>query len=501
MDLDELHRCFKREETLVGYPTKLWPNVETAYVTLKDKNDTTLSSDQINNCIVVGAGQTGLTIAYGLKREQINKVILLDEQSKNMTGPWSTYARMEMLRTPKEQSGFDLGIPSLTFQSWYEAQYGQESWNKLFRIPRNSWQAYINWYRDVTCANVLYDTKVADIEPVPISNSSCKTESYIYKITSNTNINKNIVLYTRTVVISTGALGAGGALIPENIKAALPKKYYADVNEWPINFSRFKNKNVAIIGAGASAFDAANECLNAGACKAVIYARRATMPLTNPRRWMEFSGFLANYSELPDLEKWRYMNYLQNIGQPPPEPTFLRSLGYEGFELKLGNERLNISLHEGMVRLSSSRGTYDYDYLFSAAGFITDLSTRDEFRTLYKDILLWGERLSPPENLKNERLANYPYLGRFSQLTEKNKGLAPWLENVFIINRSSTLSMGPTAASISNVKYAARIVISGVSRALFLSESNNYYNNFLKSDHTEIRDVKILNYLSHTKEV
>ena len=501
MDLEGLYLSFKREEILVGYPTKLWPNVETACVTLRDKNETTLSTDEISNCIIVGAGQTGLTIAYGLKREQINKVILLDEQSKNITGPWSTYARMEMLRTPKEQSGFDLGIPSLTFQAWYEAQYGQDSWNKLFRIPRKSWQAYINWYRDVTGANVLNDTQVTDIEPIAIINASCKTESYIYKITAKANIDPSIVLYTRTVVIATGALGAGGAFIPESIKSALPKKYYADVNEWPINFSRLKNKNVAIIGAGASAFDVANECLNSGARKAVVYARRPKMPLTNPRRWMEFSGFLANYPELDDLAKWRYMNYLQNIGQPPPEPTFLRSLGYEGFELKLGNERLNISLREGMIRLSSSRGIYDYDYIFSAAGFITDLSSRDEFKTLYKDISLWGDRFSPPESLKNERLANYPYLGRFSQLTEKTKGLAPWLENIFIINRSSTLSMGPTAASISNVKYAARVVISGVSRALFLSESNNYYNSFLKADHTEISDVKILDYLSHTKEI
>lgn len=54
-------------------------------------------------------------------------------------GPWVTYARMVTLRTPKHLTGLDYGMPSLTFQAYYEARFGAEAWARLDKIPRELW--------------------------------------------------------------------------------------------------------------------------------------------------------------------------------------------------------------------------------------------------------------------------------------------------------------------------------------------------------------------------
>jgi hypothetical protein len=44
---------------------------------------------------------------------------------------------MRTLRTPKYLTGPDLGIPSLTPRAYYEAQFGDGSWEKLGLIPKD----------------------------------------------------------------------------------------------------------------------------------------------------------------------------------------------------------------------------------------------------------------------------------------------------------------------------------------------------------------------------
>ena len=74
--------------------------------------------------LIVGAGQSGLVTAFGLMRERVRNILVIDRAPEGKEGPWVTFARMPTLRSPKVQTGPDLGIPSLTFQAWYEAQHG-----------------------------------------------------------------------------------------------------------------------------------------------------------------------------------------------------------------------------------------------------------------------------------------------------------------------------------------------------------------------------------------
>jgi hypothetical protein len=44
--------------------------------------------------LVVGAGQSGLAIGFGLLRSQVSNILVLDKVEAGLEGPWLTYARM-----------------------------------------------------------------------------------------------------------------------------------------------------------------------------------------------------------------------------------------------------------------------------------------------------------------------------------------------------------------------------------------------------------------------
>ena len=97
--------------------------------------------------LIVGAGQSGLATAFGLMRSQVTNVLVVDKAEEGEEGPWLSYARMHTLRSPKDFTGPDLDIPSLTYQSWHEARFGKENWQNLDLIPRELWAEYLLWFK------------------------------------------------------------------------------------------------------------------------------------------------------------------------------------------------------------------------------------------------------------------------------------------------------------------------------------------------------------------
>ena len=104
---------------------------------------------EIRDVLIVGAGQSGVVTAYALKREQVDNIAVIDKAPYGKEGPWVTFARMQKLRSPKDYPGPDLGVPSLTYQSWHEAVFGEEAWQTLDLIPTRCWNEYLLWFRKV----------------------------------------------------------------------------------------------------------------------------------------------------------------------------------------------------------------------------------------------------------------------------------------------------------------------------------------------------------------
>ena len=115
--------------------------------------------------LIVGAGQSGLAIGFALLRAQVTNVLVVDKAAEGKEGPWLTYARMRTLRSPRDYTGPDLDVPSLTYQSWHEARFGVESWERLGLIPKELWAEYLTWVRRVTRIPVRNEVAVVDIAP------------------------------------------------------------------------------------------------------------------------------------------------------------------------------------------------------------------------------------------------------------------------------------------------------------------------------------------------
>jgi cation diffusion facilitator CzcD-associated flavoprotein CzcO len=95
----------------------------------------------VHDVVIIGGGQSGLGAAFGLLRERISNLLILDENPAGFEGPWDTYARMATLRTPKHLGAIEQGVASLSFRAWWEAQHGGEDWEALGKIRgANGWR-------------------------------------------------------------------------------------------------------------------------------------------------------------------------------------------------------------------------------------------------------------------------------------------------------------------------------------------------------------------------
>jgi hypothetical protein len=129
---------------------------------------------------------------------------------------------------------------------------------------------------------------------------------------------------------------------------------------------------------------------------------------------------------------------------------------------------------------------FEFDFVIAATGMVVDLALRPELEAIAPEIALWADRYLPPTAMADERLARFPYLGRYCDFQEKVAGRAPWLARIFTITRGSTMSMGPSAASNSNMKYTAPRIVAGVARQLFLDQAPAFYAAFAESEHNEL---------------
>ena len=103
-------------------------------------------------------------------------------------------------------------------------------------------------------------------------------------------------LCTRKVVLATGQEGAGRWWMPDFV-AALPAHLRAHAAD-AIDFPALRGKTVAVLGAGASAFDNAAVALEHGAAAVHLFCRRVEPQTIQPFRWLTFAGFLRHFSEL-----------------------------------------------------------------------------------------------------------------------------------------------------------------------------------------------------------
>jgi cation diffusion facilitator CzcD-associated flavoprotein CzcO len=454
--LEALAERVRRDLELLDYPRRDW---------LTPRR--TPSDGPIHDVIIVGGGQSGLAAAFGLRRERVNDLLVLDENPLGRAGPWLSFARMRTLRTPKYLTGPDLGIPSLTPRAWYEAQNGEGSWEALRFLPKEAWAAYLDWYRRTLQLPVLPDTRVGALA------WDSAARAFAVPCTDTVTGAPRPTLYARRVVLATGIDGSGQWDVPALVSDALPRRLYAH-SRWDIDFAALAGKRVAVLGAGASAFDNAATALDHGAREVRLHFRRKTLVDVNPYRWAEFVGFLRHVGDLPDADKWRFILQIVRMGQLPPADTYQRAREHAGFHLQPGSRWRALEARGETVVIQTDDQVFETDFVILGTGFVTDLGRRPELAGIERHIARWADRYTPPEGERHEDLLRHPYLGPGFELTERSPGEAPYLKYLYNYTFGCLVSLGFGGASISGMKYSIPRLVAGITSSFFLEDREQH---------------------------
>jgi cation diffusion facilitator CzcD-associated flavoprotein CzcO len=413
----------------------------------------------VHDVVIVGGGQSGLGAAFALKRERIANILVIDESREGYEGPWETYARMRTLRTPKDLTNIDLGIPSLTFRAWWEAQHGAEGWAAIGKIPRQDWMAYLRWYRRVLALPVRNGVKLALIEPLP--------DEGLHRL----HFSDGTALLARKVILATGIQGGGEWHVPAFVRQALPDSRYAHTSAF-VDYAALAGKRVAILGGGASAFDNAATALEAGVAQAHVFIRRPHLPRINPIRFMERVGLMPRYPALDDATKYEVMASFFVRNQPPTTDMFDRAASFDGFALHTGSPWEAVEECGDCVRITTPKGSFDYDFLMLSTGLITDPALRPELAQVADTISRWSDHYAAPAPIASAVLDAHPYLGPAFQFTARTPADAPRLHGLFAFNYSALISLGLSASALSGLKHALPRLATGVADQLFLDDKD-----------------------------
>jgi cation diffusion facilitator CzcD-associated flavoprotein CzcO len=434
--------------------------------------------DGVHDVVIVGGGQSGLSAAFGLMRERISNILVIDENPAGYEGPWDTYARMITLRTPKTMTSVDLGIPSLTFRSYWEARAGKAAWDAIDKIPRRDWMDYLRWYRGVLDLPVRNDTKLTRIEPLADG---------VHRLhVTGAGAPDSGVILARKVILATGIQGGGEWHVPGFIRASLPASRYAHTSE-AIDFAELQGARIAILGGGASAFDNAQHALAEGAAEAHVFLRRAEMPSVNPIRFMEGSGLVGRFTALDDADKYQVMESFFRRNQPPTNDTFQRAAAYPGFALHMGEPWESVREEGDSVIVETPKGAYPFDFLILSTGLLTDPKLRPELAELADDILRWSDRHDPPAGLANPLIDAHPYLGSGFEIQGRDATAEARVHGLFAFNYSALISLGLSAAALSGLKYAVPRLVEGVARQIFLDDRDAILGDY--HDYAEVEFV------------
>ena len=458
--LEQLNACVARDLDYLTLPAKRWlPDVE-------------MDGKVIPDVVVIGGGMAGLTVSAALMQQGVN-VVAYDARPKGFEGPWVTTARMETLRSPKTLTGPALGVPSLTFRAWFTAQFGEEAWEKVDKIPRTQWMDYLRWYREVLGLDIRNDHRITDIIPHP--------DHVELRIDAPDGPQ---VVRARKVVLATGRDGLGGPSLPALV-ADLPREVWAHSSD-SNDYAALKGKRVAVIGAGASAMDSAGTALENGAAQVDLLIRRPDIPRVNRGMAMGNPGSVYGMRDLSDEWKWTLQTALTDAQVPPPRASVLRVSRHENAAFHLGTALKSAHMDGDQVVLETSKGPRRYDFVIFATGFKVDWANKPFLSRLASQTRTWAERINPEDGARYMGLLELPDLGPAFEFQPKPAFEGQGVQNVLCFCYPAVMSQGNISGDIPAISEGARRLARGVIGGLWVEDIDFHYRRMLDHDTPEV---------------
>lgn len=421
--------------------------------------------------LVVGAGQMGLAASFALERLGVRRHAVLDAAEAGREGPWVTYARMKTLRSPKHLVGPAQDVPALTFRAWYEARYGAAAWEALDKIPRETWQHYLDWFRRVLDLPVRNATRLTSLRPA---------EGGVAATVAGPDGEARLT--ARRVVLATGRDGLGGPNLPGWVPAG-DRRFRHSTDD--IDFAAYAGRPVVVVGASASAFDNAAAALEAGAGPVHMLMRRERLPTLNRFKGMVHAGFTHGFPALPDADKLAFLNTAFSEGINPPVESVERLAHHPAFRFHRGSDVAAVDASGDPVRLDLGERTIEAALVVLGTGFRVDIAAREELAALCGAVRLWRDLDLPPEDVG--AFANHPHLAEdfaFTPLTAADG----WVERVHAFNIGAMASIGLLSGDIPGVGDGARRLGEGLARRLFLEDADRHMACIAGYDAHEIAD-------------
>ena len=232
---------------------------------------------------------------------------------------------METLRSPKTLAGPALGLPSLTFQAWYEAQWGRDAWGELGRIPTQTWMDYLIWYREVLSLKIENRTSVEQIEVADHG--------------FNIRIKYGVIeeeIPVRKIILATGREGMAEPRIPSPLQDAFGPQCQHSSED--INFDDLHGKEIAVIGISASAMTMQRPHWKRELLWCTYLARAPAVPRVNKMKSTVYSGFTNGFPRLSLAERMDLLSYVFKYRVAPPQNSVQRVWKHKNVKLHLDAE-------------------------------------------------------------------------------------------------------------------------------------------------------------------
>ena len=419
--------------------------------------------------LIIGAGQAGLAASMALAQQGIRSV-LLDRAPPDHEGPWATTARMETLRSPKELTGPALGVPSLTFRAWFEAQFGGEAWAALDKIPRLQWMDYLRWYRRVTEADVRNGHVVTAVRPRSDGLVEVEVDAAHGQAQAGA---RTACWFARRVVLATGRDGLGGPQIPAFMQG-VERSRWAHSSD-ALDYATLRGQRVGVVGAGSSAMDSAATALECGAASVDLLVRRPDLPRINKSKGSGVPGLTHGHHALPPEWKWRIRHYINTTQVPPPHGSTLRVSRHPNAFFHLGCPVERVEAVGDALHVHTPRGTFALDFLIVSTGFAIDWSQKPEYAPFAAHVRTWGDRFRPPPGDADQELADSPDLGPVFEFQQRTPGACPGLERIHCFCYPAALSHGTVSGDIPAISDGARRLATGLAGLFYVEDVEHHF--------------------------
>lgn len=419
-------------------------------------------SEADHDVVVVGAGQSGLGIGFALRRAGIGRVAVVDAAAPGRTGGWTSTARMTNLRTPKNWPEPEFGYPELSFQAWYELTEGERKYAQLSRIPRLVWARYLDWFERTVRVPVRHRTRLTAVVP----GARHLVLTFAVRAADGTETVRRET--TRKLVLANGIEGTGGPWLPPELDA-LPRRLLVHTGEH-IDFGALAGRSVGVLGAAASAFDAAGTALEAGAAQVHLFVRRPDLVIQGGELGAVDVGARANYHRRDDAARWRQKVLATRAGRSVPLESVVRATAFPGFRVHLSAPWLSARAEEDRVRVVAADGEHTFDFVIAGTGYRYDPHTRGELRAIADEIALWGDRYRPPADLADDALSRTPYLGDGFELVARRPGAAEWVGRIHTFSAAANVSFGYPIGDTQSLAHNIPRLVDALARDLYFED-------------------------------